>query len=410
MGKKETVAIKQILKARDRAVYENFSKNPPPTLKKLLTANKDKISSTFHFVKDCVSYAANMRENSSIIDYIDLGFGIKEVYDNHYKNRSPSNYFYNKDWQYAFHISLLEYIVNLIKELRLTSIREVGSFESIKAYIATLDSTEIGWVNRNEEISCMFVKTGQKNNAFKELEKLFWLKNSEKKLIVSLEDDKLTILEDLTSNNFIMSPKCLEYGKYIQKFQNGGLSRSFIFYGPPGSGKSNLIKGICNFLNVKSLRFKNLSKNLPNIDNNFITELIKISNCDAIILEDLDHCPSDGLDDLLNKFENFNNETKLVFATANQISKLDNALLRPGRFDEAIEIKTLEEEIILKLVEGDVELLERVRHFPVAFTSELMKRIKILGKEQALQSIKDLTDRLSNFENINYELKTKTSN
>jgi SpoVK/Ycf46/Vps4 family AAA+-type ATPase len=140
-----------------------------------------------------------------------------------------------------------------------------------------------------------------------------------------------------------------------------------------------------------------------------MTEIIKVVGPDCIILEDIDHLGHEEIVDLLDKIEDFNHENKLVFATANRVSRLDNALLRPGRFDEAIEIKNIDEEVLLKLVQGDSEIFEIVKNFPVAFAVELMKRVKILGKEEALQNIQDLQDRVDNFSLVNYELKAKSA-
>ncbi len=373
-------------------------------LKDLYQEHKPKIGPAIGFIRNCANSVATMRENVNIIDYVDLGFNIRSSYLDYYGRTNPRNDFIeNKDWEFYFTESFFEYIVELITKYSGANVQLIKTLDPHQSFIATINSVHFGWVKTENNITNFWIKTKQKEKAHQLLNKIFWEQFNNKRIVITNENNKLSIKEDLNHDNFVISKNGIDISEYIKKFKSNNISRSILFYGPPGSGKTNIVKGIASYLNLKSIRFENLNM----IHSNFLTEIIQLINPDCIILEDIDHLTKSEVDTLLDKVESFNNQGQLVFATANEVSKLNNALIRPGRFDETREIKTLDEEIVLKLVENDLELFELVKEFPVAFTIELMKRVKVLGKKEALLSIEDLLIRIDNFNNTNYGLKNE---
>lgn len=378
----------------------NFKK-----LKELYDKNQHHISPAVQLARQVVYNIIEMREKSTLIDYVDLGFSVKENYDDIYGESTPHSFFTNKRWAPTFAVSFHTFLVSLIEQTNGKKIRTVKNNGSTHAMVAEIEGALFGWVTTNERVEGFYTTIETAEAVMKSLEKMFWERFPDGRVVVSIENERLSIKEDVSHSAFIKFKKCEEYASYIRKFHDGGMARSLLFYGPPGSGKSNLVKGITASLNSKCMRFNNLS----DMTSSFVAEILRTVDPDCIILEDIDHMDNEEITDLLDKVEDFNNQKKLVFATANEVAKLDNALLRPGRFNETIEIKRLDDEVLVSLVGNDSELFELVKDFPVAFTVELMKRIKILGKEEALKSIADIHDRIANFENVNYELRQKTS-
>lgn len=371
-------------------------------LKELYHKNTHHIGPGIEFARNCIYHISEMKENPGIADYITLGFNCKDDFEDAFGKIGPYGYFADKNWQSCFAKIFHQFLVELL--MQFGEIRTVRTDGSIRAQITEIDQIRFGWViNGVNKVDGFFIPTGQQEQVYSVLNKLFWQAFPEGKIIVGLEGDtkELSIKLDLAHNQFVKFKKCNEYAEYITKYQKASISRSILFYGVPGSGKTSLIKGIVYELKARCVRFNDLMLMTPA----FVAEMIRVFDPDCIILEDIDHMESEEINDLLDKVEDFNQQKKLILATANEVEKLDNALLRPGRFDETIEINKLDEEVLIKLVRDDREIFEIVKDFPVAFVMELMKRIDVLGKETALDSIEDLQTRIDNIEGVNYSLK-----
>jgi hypothetical protein len=130
-------------------------------------------------------------------------------------------------------------------------------------------------------------------------------------------------------------------GKYdLEKFcarlkrsQEEGISRSFLFHGPPGVGKTTSV------LQIAYRHFSRIIKIDPAIARTLETgELeffINQLRPQILVFEDFDRAYS-SVDVALFMLENIkqSHPEVIIFATVNSLGKLDPALLRPGRFDK----------------------------------------------------------------------------
>ncbi len=165
--------------------------------------------------------------------------------------------------------------------------------------------------------------------------------------------------------DFIKSPEI--YGEYGAK-----LPRGVLLYGPPGTGKTLLAKALAgeagvpifpvsgsDFVQIYSglgaSRIRNLFKTAKEVGKS----IIFIDEIDSLGKKRKGNNLSSNeegdrtLNALLSEMSGFkNNEGIIVMAATNRIDVLDEALLRPGRFDRQIEIQlpdVLAREKILKL-------------------------------------------------------------
>jgi hypothetical protein len=181
-----------------------------------------------------------------------------------------------------------------------------------------------------------------------------------------------------------------EYAPYLKKCVELGINRTVLFYGPPGTGKSTISRTLCDNLKLRSLRVR--VEDVGDLGSEPVVEMIRIFEPDVVIFDDLDRAMSQVA--LLETLENLHKRVRFVFATVNHIENLQQALIRPGRFDELIEIMTLDEAAVMKVLGDYADSFEVVKDWPVAFISEYVIRRRVLGKEKALASLDDLKKRV----------------
>ena len=173
-----------------------------------------------------------------------------------------------------------------------------------------------------------------------------------------------------------------------------GLARSLMLNGPPGAGKSTMAQAIIRQLGYRTLRFcvEDLSERyVPSI-----MECIRIFRPDAIIIDDFDRCDHDAQRALLELAEWFLRNAKLTIVTVNDKGALDQALIRPGRFDEIITIRQLDTNSIRALLgeHATDDIVKRVSGWPVAYINEYCKRCNFMSPNDAAASIEELQSRV----------------
>ncbi len=123
--------------------------------------------------------------------------------------------------------------------------------------------------------------------------------------------------------------------------------RGWLLTGPPGNGKTSVIKAVATELKL-NLGVINLSN--PSLTDNYLIQLFNDASENTIIaLEDVDcafnkrdtkdateHISISGL---LNAIDGVSSaDGRILFMTTNHKEKLDSALIRPGRADQHLEL------------------------------------------------------------------------
>jgi len=191
--------------------------------------------------------------------------------------------------------------------------------------------------------------------------------------------------------NPMPSKKAAEYSQYLKKCIDAGVSRSVLLYGPPGTGKSTMARTIISTLGLRSFRIR--VEDIAHISTSTIFEAISIFEPDSIIIDDFDRLGDQAA--MLEVLEYFQRHTKLIIATVNEKRRLEDAILRPGRFDELLQIKQMDEDVIkVVLGEENAESFDIVKDWPIAFVQEYVKRRRFMTREEAEASTIELAQRV----------------
>lgn len=175
----------------------------------------------------------------------------------------------------------------------------------------------------------------------------------------------------------IVSKKTEKYVSYLRGCFEKGISRSILFYGLPGTGKTSLAASIIKELDLRTLKFR-YSDSFDLASFRFIVRAFKI---EAVVIDDFD--TSGSALELLELLEFLKKEpgVKLILSIANSINYLAPAIVRPDRIDQIIKIDSLEKEAIKGLL-GSLNKTygTKVAKWPVAFIQELSRRNQIGGE------------------------------
>lgn len=174
-------------------------------------------------------------------------------------------------------------------------------------------------------------------------------------------------------------------------FKQDGLTRTWLFLGPPGLGKTRVASELARQTNGRLLRIDGANLNVMDIESiaNFRPQLVLIDDIDQIA------------NDILLVFLERMREMKVnMLLTSNSIEKMTEAILRPGRIDKIIEFKlpTAEDRKMVVLgfknefglevsedqIQKLVELTDEMSH---AYIREILIRLRHETFESVVDSI-----------------------
>lgn len=366
-------------------------------LKLLNTINDRKVSSVIQITNDVAAAAFELSEKKSVMG---LARFVARVVNSLKDNLEIDEYMYFQssegEWKEIFTPDFFDIVNKATSKMpvQVLNTTSVGTYVNI---VSVGEDMTVGWLKDVDRTAPpkMYAKTKNYNATLKIVSDLIWRQFNEKPILVEESNG----LKEESKSPIVFSPDdswvcktsaaTQEYEKYLNKFICADVSRSILFYGPPGTGKSTMTQTIVKDLGLRSIRIVITS----GITARTLYNIINVFKPDCVIIDDVDRmCDFSMMYDVLQTFKK---TVKLVMATANKRSGLDEALLRPGRFDELVPVTKLDDEAILSILGREhTGMLEKVRDWPVAYIEEYKTRRKFMSEEEAEKTVVDLQKRV----------------
>lgn len=310
----------------------------------------------------------------------------------------PEDYF-DDSWESPWPEDFTRIILKALKGKPLQVIKT--SDEAMLIHVHHFKGIKFGYVanKRHEYVPEVFVQINAMEQAKAVIKEELWRLMKNDNIVLRQVKVKSATAEAFNSISLevddafrpMPSKRAGEYSRYLRKCIDAGVSRSVMLYGPPGTGKSTMARTIVESLGMKSFRIR--VEDIAHIETSAVFEAISIFEPDAVILDDFDR--SDMQAKLLETLEFFQQHVKLVIATVNNKNHLDEAILRPGRFDELLQIKQMDDDVVRAVLgEEHAFAYDTVKDWPIAFIQEYVKRLRFMNPEEAASSVKELAQRV----------------
>ena len=236
------------------------------------------------------------------------------------------------------------------------------------------------------------------------LRELFWETYGNRlKLISHSKWTARQVVQEDSTEGALESGRAEEVYERIRLFTDSGYRRAVLFYGPPGTGKSHLMRNVAERFGGRTLRID--GRVLKGLKQESIVNACRLLRPDALLIDDIDRI--EDLSSFLSEFEAIRRAVPLFLASANRVKELDPAVIRPGRFDEVVEILSLDTGVIDRLL-GEVpeKYREQLRKIPVAYLDEFHTRRKVLGIDKAVEEIGELLIRANAVKASEWKMKS----
>lgn len=311
------------------------------------------------------------------------------------------NFFNEDEWSEPYSRDFNSTVLQVLGKFPFTTMKTAE--ENVVIRLIDLDGVKVGWTlhTKLNSVDHIFVEADKLAEARETIRVMLWECFKGKPLVMrynrrapSTVGEPRVVFEIDDAFHPLPSEKATEYASYLKRCLGAGVSRSVMLYGPPGTGKSTMARTLVENLKLRSFRIR--VEDISGLENSTLFEAINVFQPDAVILDDFDRALTQA--QLLETLEFFQRHVKLVVATVNDKNNLDEALLRPGRFDELVFVDKMDDVVIKHILGEYSDGYEDVKLWPVAFIQEYVKRRRFMNASEASSTMAELARRVKRLE------------
>lgn len=266
--------------------------------------------------------------------------------------------------------------------------------------------------------SCWVRSEEQREKAMAVLGRGLWETVGTSKALLVKSGEGIAVIHD-DEEETLPSRKGDEVFAKLKRYIDRGVHRSVFMIGEAGVGKSHMLRYIAQKAGGLCLRVK--IADLSEISSTKMVKTVELLRPDCLIIDDFDRfvLGSRYVEDggqaasraaqMLDPLQQLNRLVKLFMVSANYSDNINEAVLRPGRFDELVEVHELDPELYERMLPGaPAKLIKALKKEapPIAYIAELKKRVDVLGYEEAAEEMEELIKRSGRILELN---KKKTS-
>lgn len=381
--------------------------------------NNSDVKNVVKLVSDVANVAAPLIDRPSAFNFFKFAFNAVELFsksDAFYG--SGYNYFVDRQTEWSSIISydlqpiIARAVERVVDDDDITLVSYRDSFATI---VDLADDVKIGYTSSSATkiefcSSLVFAKTSVPNEVtYSKVQNLLWRAYESDTLLLTSEEKSSFGLTFNSKRTFVLkkdelfnplpSEKSETCIKYLKKCVKSGSKRCLLLSGPPGTGKSTMAYSIAEGLRLRTIRIGVDDLELiTSSSTNVFKDCVELFSPGVVILEDIDRLRDQNF--LLGLLEFMKRKVDIVIATVNDKKRLDRAVVRPGRFDEIIEVTSLDEHVVKRVLGKENEdAFDVVKDWPIAYVKELVERRKFLDPDDARESVEELRKRIE--ESIN---------
>lgn len=266
-------------------------------------------------------------------------------------------------------------------------IKDVRTRHNVLLSEAKLEAGSVYVLSRNSTPTDIFVRKDQEVEVLKELSSLFWSTQPSNNIVVrrqtNLDEDdyrtqKVFFASDADADDlYVVTEDAQELGRRVSD------GSSVLIYGEPGSGKTETVRWLARHTDEFSIRFA--VNDLTDLDASMLIQIIKITRPQYIIIDDLDRSRDQAM--LLDAIDTIRAEHEVsIMATANDLHRLDRALLRPGRFDILQELSESKDFVRTQMLrDRDISQAhrEKLSDWPIVYIKSFLSRMQYVSEDEA---------------------------
>lgn len=312
----------------------------------------------------------------------------------------PDTYFDGDEWAMPYASEFSQTIVAVLRkrQCRMMATTRPG----IQIVMIDLDGCEVGWVHDrlmfDRPDQHVYVRSDQIEEARQKIKTALWSHFANKSVVLkrsrrasfSSSDSFFHTFEQDHDEPALHSQTSRDLSAYLGRAIAGGVTRSLLLWGAPGTGKTSLARAVVDELGLRSLRLR--VEDLGRLQNSTLLEAIDVFGPDAVIVDDLDRLHG-GHEHMFEMLSTLKRRVKLVLGTCNNKKKIPAALRRPGRWDERRRIDVVDQEIVRAMLGTEyADAYDTVKSWPIVYVEEYVVRRRFQAPEELRETVRELEE------------------